>query len=115
MQAKEHVKSIPPLKKAASKSGDGDLYIRLGQSYVNLDRWPQAVEALRNGLKKGKVKRRDQANIMLGLALFEQKKFESSKRAFVNASKDKRSKKPPLSGLPTWIPRSSDATLWPRE
>ena len=93
MQAKEHRKSIAPLKRAASKSNDGELYIRLGQSYVNLDRWKDAVGALRSGLKKGKVKRRDQANIMLGLALFEQKKFESAKRAFVNARKDKRSRR----------------------
>jgi len=41
----------------------------------------------------GDLKRNDTANIMYGMALFNQKKFEQSRRAFSAASKDKRSKR----------------------
>ena len=44
-------------------------------------------------MKKGGVKRKDQANVMLGMSYFELKKFSSSKKAFKVASKDKRSRK----------------------
>ncbi len=89
--AQETDASIPPLIKAANKSSDGELEIRLANSYLNLDRYDEAVEAIRRGLKKGGVKRPDQANIMMGLALFEQKKYQSARRAFVAAKSDRRS------------------------
>lgn len=93
MQAKEFKRALPPLRRAAELSGKGDLYIRLGQALVNLDRYKEAVAALRNGLKKGGVKRTDSANIMLGLAYAEQKMYNQAKRAFQSAAKDRRSRK----------------------
>jgi len=92
-QAREDEKSIPPLKRAAEKSKDGDLDVRLAQSYINLDRWKEAVAALQTALKKGGIKRRDTANVMLGMSLFELKKYESAKKAFRLARGDRRSSK----------------------
>ncbi len=93
LQAQESENAIEPLKQAANLSKDGDLDIRLAQAYLNLDRYREAVDALEAGLKKGGVKRRDTANVMLGLANFELQRFNASIRAFTEASKDKRSKK----------------------
>jgi tetratricopeptide (TPR) repeat protein len=93
LQAQESEKAIDPLKRAADLSKDGDLDVRLAQAYLNLDKYKDAIAALETGLKKGGVKRRDTANIMLGLANFELQRFNSSIKAFTNASKDKRSKK----------------------
>lgn len=92
-QAQEHEKSIDPLSKAAAKSDEGDLEIRLAQAFLNLDRYPEAAAAVQRGLKKGGVKRPDTANIMLGLALFETKKYSAAKKAFAAAANDKRSAK----------------------
>jgi tetratricopeptide (TPR) repeat protein len=92
-QAREDEKSIPPLEKAAGKSDDGELYIRLAQSYINLEEWDKAATAVRNGFKKGGVKRPDTANIMLGMALFNTQQLDSAQSAFTKASKDKRSRK----------------------
>ena len=39
------------------------------------------------------MKRTDTANIMLGMALFNQRKLEAARRAFATASRDKRSAK----------------------
>ncbi len=92
-QAREDQKAIPALRRAAALSGDGELYVRLAQSYINLDRWEEAIEAVQKGLDKGGVERTDVANIMLGMALFNQQKFSAARRAFTNASGDRRSEK----------------------
>jgi tetratricopeptide (TPR) repeat protein len=93
LQAQESKKAIAPLKQAANLSKDGDLDIRLAQAYINLDRYKEAIGSLGKGLKKGGVKRRDTAYVMLGLANFELKRFNSSIKAFSEANKDKRSRR----------------------
>lgn len=90
-QAREDAKAIPPLRQAAEMSNDGELYIRLAQAYVNLEQWKEAATAANEALRLGGLKRDDQANIMLGMALFNQKLFEQSRVAFERAAKDKRS------------------------
>ena len=52
-----------------------------------------AADAAKKGLAVGDLKREDTANIMYGMALFNQKKLEQARRAFQAASKDKRSKR----------------------
>ena len=99
LQAQESEKAIDPLKRAADLSKDGDLDVRLAQAYLNLDKYKKAIAALETGLKKGGVKRRDTANVMLGLANFEIQRFNASIKAFTNASKDKRSKKTAIQWL----------------
>jgi len=92
-QAREDKKAIPPLKQAAAKGEDGELYIRLAQSYINLENWSEAAASAKKGLAMGDLKRKDTANIMYGMALFNQKKLEQARRVFQTASKDKRSKR----------------------
>ncbi len=91
--AREDKKAIPPLVQAAAAGDEGELYIRLAQSYLNLERWDEAAEAAKKGLAVGDLKRQDTANIMYGMALFNQKKLEQARRAFQAAGKDKRSKR----------------------
>ena len=91
--AREDRKAIPPLQKAAAVGEEGELYIRLAQSYLNLEEWGNAADAARKGLAVGDLKRQDTANIMYGMALFNQKKLEQARRAFQAAGKDKRSKR----------------------
>lgn len=91
--AREDEKAIPPLVKAAAMGDEGELYIRLAQSYINLERWSEASAAAKEGLAKGDLKRQDTANIMYGMALFNQKKLEQARKAFQAAGKDKRSKR----------------------
>jgi len=90
-QAREDEKAIPPLKLAAQTAKDGELYIRLAQAYANLDRWKESAEAANEALRLGGLKRSDQANIMLGMALFNQKLLKQARVAFERAEKDKRS------------------------
>ena len=90
-QAREDQKAIAPLRAAAEMSDDGDLYVRLAQSHINLEQWKSATTAVNKALQLGGLKRTDQANVMLGMALFNQKRFQQARRAFAQAQKDKRS------------------------
>jgi tetratricopeptide (TPR) repeat protein len=92
-QAREDEKAIPPLERAANLSDDGELYIRLAQANINLEHWSEAAKAVRQGLQAGGLKRTDQANIMLGMALFNQKQLVAARRAFQAAGRDNRSKR----------------------
>jgi tetratricopeptide (TPR) repeat protein len=91
--ARDDKKAIPPLKLAASMSDDGELYIRLAQSHINLENWSEAANAAKKALSTGGLKRKDTANIMYGMALFNQKKLEQARRAFQAAGNDKRSER----------------------
>ena len=91
--AREDEKAIPPLLLAAEASDDGELYIRLAQSYINLEKWAEAAAASKKGLEMGGIKRVDTANIMYGMALFNQRKLEQARRVFQTAGRDSRSKR----------------------
>jgi tetratricopeptide (TPR) repeat protein len=92
-QAREDEKAIPPLEQAAKLSSDGELYIRLAQAYLNLENWSEAAAAVEQGQRVGGLKRNDTANIMLGMALFNQKRLEQARRAFERAASDSRSQR----------------------
>jgi tetratricopeptide (TPR) repeat protein len=92
-QAREDDKAIPPLLRAAELSGTGELYVRLAQSYINLDQWEQAVDVLSKGIDKGGIARPGAANVMLGMALFNQHKLTSARAAFERALGDRDSAK----------------------
>jgi len=89
--AREDRKAVAPLKRAAQISGDGELYVRLAQSYLNLENWDEAATAIERGLELGGITREDTSNIMLGMAYFNQQKFSLARRAFQSALPDKRS------------------------
>ncbi len=80
--AGEDEKAIPPLRRAAQISDDGELYVRLGQSYLNLDRHAEAAEALRSAINKGGVRRPGDAQIMLGMSLYELDRLDQARSAF---------------------------------
>ena len=86
-QAQEVTKSLPMLEAAASKSEKGELYARLGNVYLDVDKNKEAVEALKRGLDRGGVKRPDQARLALGMAYFNLGDFNAARRAFREARK----------------------------
>jgi len=85
--AAEYEKAIEPLQQAARISGDGELDIRLANSYLNLGRFDECVTSARKGLNKGGLKRPEVAQELLGMCLFEQEKYEEAKTAFRQAAR----------------------------
>jgi tetratricopeptide (TPR) repeat protein len=92
-QAREDEKAIPPLERAAKLSSDGELYVRLAQAHLNLENWAEAAQAVEKALQLGGLKRNDTANIMLGMALFNQQRLTQARRAFERAAADSRSER----------------------
>jgi tetratricopeptide (TPR) repeat protein len=91
-QAREVEKSIPMMEKAAAKSDEGELYVRLGNVYLDGDQFSKAADSVQKGLEKGGVKRPDQARLVLGMSYFNLGEYDKARRAFRAAGKDKRSK-----------------------
>ncbi len=91
-QAQELEKSIPVMEEAAAKADTGELYCRLGSVYLDKEEFRKAVDANKKGLARGKVKRPDQCHLVKGMAHFNLSQYDSARKAFREAAKDKRSK-----------------------
>jgi tetratricopeptide (TPR) repeat protein len=89
--AQEDDKAIPMLVAAAKLSDDGELDVRLANAYYNLGQWKKATNSSRSGIRKGGLKRNDQANILLGMALYNQDRYSNAIAAFKIARRDDRS------------------------
>ena len=89
--AQEDEKSIPALKEAARLSDEGELDLRLGNAYLNLGRYGECISAVQAGIRKGGIKSPDNAQISLGMCLYNQQKYRPAINAFREARKTRRS------------------------
>lgn len=90
-QANEHIKAIPALRKAASLSDKGGLYARLAGVYFDAGDFKEAAEAAKKANEKGRLKRKDNNLMLMGMALFNIKDFEGALQGFRQAKKSKKS------------------------
>ena len=87
--AQEIEKAIPVLEQAAALSKDGKSYVLLGNLYLSEDKLNEAVDAIKKGLRKGKIDKLSQVHLTLGQAYFELQKFDDAKKEFRIAARDK--------------------------
>ena len=73
-------------------SKDGESYVILGNLYLSEDRVDEAVDAIKKGLEKGKIKNMSQVYLTLGQAYFELEEFDEAKKNFRIAARDKKKK-----------------------
>ena len=90
--AQEIDRAIPVLEKAAKIAKDGQSYVLLGNLYLSEDKVKEAVDAIKLGLKKGKVKNISQVYLTLGQAYFELQEFNEARKNFRIAARDKEKK-----------------------
>lgn len=88
--AGEFDKSIPPLQRAAEMSSSGDNYVRLGEVQVQRKDWPKAIDALKQGLAKGQLKNAPNAQLMLGVAHFNEKNYAEATTWFERAQQSEK-------------------------
>ena len=93
MLAQEDERAVPALKEAARLSEDGELDVRLGNTYLNLGNYDECIAAVRNGLRKGGLKSPENAQISLGMCLYNKRQYNDAIAAFRSASKTQRSRK----------------------
>jgi tetratricopeptide (TPR) repeat protein len=89
--AQDDERALEPLQRASNLSSDGELDMLLGQSYANLARWDECTDAARDALRRG-LNRTDQANLLLGNCLVEQRLYSEATEAFRAAARDERSR-----------------------
>jgi tetratricopeptide (TPR) repeat protein len=92
-EAREWKKSIQPLTRAASLADDGDLYIRLCQSYLYDREYKKAEKACADGIKKGDLRQPGGAWMLLGTARYNNGKLADARKAFVSAARYERNER----------------------
>ncbi len=88
MHSREWQKSIAPLTVAAEKSKKGKLYLQLGQSYLQDEKWADAEKALSQALKKGDLDDEGRTWLLLGITRTKLEKWEPAIKAFRKAGDD---------------------------
>ncbi len=88
LSAREYEESLEPLEQAAEISDSGDLYVRLAQVHLQVERWPAAQQALEKAVQKGELDDAGRAQLLLGITQFNQKRYQSARAAFGRAAKD---------------------------
>ena len=83
--AREFEQAVGPLQRAAQIAANGNLYARLAEVQMQLENWGDASDAYQNALNKGGLKDTGYANVMLGIALYNQKKYSEALPAFRRA------------------------------
>ena len=90
--AQEIDRAIPVLERSAAMSKDGESYVLLGNLYLSEDKVNEAIESIKKGLEKGKIKNLSQVYLTLGQAYFELQEFDEAKKNFRIAARDKKKK-----------------------
>jgi tetratricopeptide (TPR) repeat protein len=72
-------KAIPPLTNAAEVSASGDLFVRLGEVQMQRENWSAMQTALQKGIDKGQLKDAANAQLLMGISLYNQKKCNDAK------------------------------------
>ena len=91
--SQEDEEAIPALQEAARLSDDGELDVRLGNAYLNLGQYGECVSAVESGIRKGGLKSPDNAQISLGMCLYNQTRYNDAIKAFREAGKASRSRR----------------------
>lgn len=68
--AKETEKAIPVMLAAAKLSKTGELYAQLGQMYLNMDKWNEAIAASQQAIEKGSLRNEGMSHLVIGMAQF---------------------------------------------
>lgn len=89
----EDEKAIPALKEAARLSTDGELDVRLGNAYLNTSQYRECAQSVRAGLDKGALKNPDNAQISLGMCLYNLNQYQAAINAFQEAAKTPKSRR----------------------
>ena len=76
--AREYARAVTPLQRASELAESGDLYVRLAQVHVQLESWQRAGDALEKAIDKGKLGNPANAELLLGIAYYSERKLERS-------------------------------------
>lgn len=90
--AKENDKAVPVMLSAAQLAEDGELYAQLAQTYLNMDKFDEAIEASHKALDKGELRNQGVTHLVLGMALFNKQKYVDALDQLAKAEEHKNSR-----------------------
>ncbi|MGY0583505.1 MAG: tetratricopeptide repeat protein, partial [Paraglaciecola chathamensis] len=90
--AKENEEAVPVMKAAADLSDDGELDAQLGQIYLNMEKWQQAITASEAALEKGGLRNEGTVHLVKGMAFFNVGQYNDALNELAEAEKFKSSK-----------------------
>jgi len=88
--AGEMDKALPPLERAAQLADDGTLYVRLAEVHTTREDWPAAATALQSALGKGDLRDTQGAQLLMGVALYNQEQYREARPWFERARASER-------------------------
>jgi tetratricopeptide (TPR) repeat protein len=88
--AQEFDKSLQPLQRAAELAPNGDTFIRLGEVHIQREDWPAAIAAVQRGVEKGQLRDPANAQLMIGIAHYNQKNYSEAAPYFQRARQSDR-------------------------
>ena len=80
-------KNLGQQEREAKAIANGDPDSRLATTYFTLGDKAKAIEVAQRAIQKGKLKREDDVQMLLGVALYDQKKTKEAEAAFAAAAK----------------------------
>lgn len=90
--AREPMRALAAMTKAAKDSDNGELDYRLAQLQMQDEKWSKAEGSIRRALKKGKLSDKGAVYLLLGHAQYEQGKRSAARKSFREASAKKAHK-----------------------
>lgn len=93
LNAQEMRKAEAPLRIAAKALDDGDIWMRLGQVFAEMEQWDNALEPLKKAVDSKDLDKPGYAHLMIGMAHFNLGKLDDAKKAFQQARKFEETKK----------------------
>ncbi len=91
--ARESERALEPLRRAAELDEEGDLFVRLGLVHLEREEWSEASAVLRKAFEKGELRDPGNANLLLGVSLYHQKRPRSARKHFAAALANESSRK----------------------
>jgi tetratricopeptide (TPR) repeat protein len=88
--AGETDKAVPALENAARAADTGDAYVRLANLHITRQEWAAAIAALHAGMGRGSLTDEAHANLLMGVALYAQGKFDEAREWLTTAAESER-------------------------
>ena len=85
--AREYDRSLTPLKRAADLAENGEVYVRLGQVYMQREEWKAAAANLQKAIDKGGLEDPGNAQLLLGISYYNDERVARARSSFVRARK----------------------------
>jgi tetratricopeptide (TPR) repeat protein len=85
--AREPSNALQPLSRAAELAATGELYVHLAQIHLLEEEWEEAVTALRKALAKGGLADPGTAQLMLGIAYYNERQLKEARTWFAQAQR----------------------------